>query len=120
MSPIVLTELVHGLLMKDLISRKQETKVALSNGIKSEIKHGIPQRYIPLLFAIFICDLFYVIKTSEICNFAENNILHSCRTNLATVLESPEHDASIRLYWFISKNELYESKPRKFSIYDPQ
>ena len=115
-----MTEFVNELLMKDLIFRKHETNVALSNGRKSEIKHGIPQRYIPLLFAIFIYNLFFVIKTSEICNFAENNILHSCRTNLATVLESPEHDASIRLYWFISKNELYESKPRKFSIYDPQ
>ena len=60
--------------------------------------HGIPQRYIPLLFAIFIYNLFFVIKTSEICNFAENNILHSCRTNLATVLESLEHDASIGWY----------------------
>ena len=87
---------------------------------KGSLKLSMEFRYIPLLFAIFIYNLFFVIKTSEICNFAENNILHSCRTNLATVLESPEHDASIRLYWFISKNELYESKPRKFSIYDPQ
>ena len=78
------------LLMDDLNSRKQRTKVGSSYSKWSEIKHGIPQGSIlgPLLFNIFINDLFFVIEKSDICNFADDNTLHSCGANLKTVSEN--------------------------------
>ena len=90
------------LLMDDLNSRKQRTKVGSSYSKWSEIKHGIPQGSIlgPLLFNIFINDLFFVIEKSDICNFADDNTLYSCGANLKTVFENPEHDCSKLLYWF--------------------
>ena len=75
------------LLMDYLHSRKQRTKVASSYSKWSEIIHGIPQGSIlgPLLFNIFINDLFFVIEKSDICNFADDNTLYSCGANLKIV-----------------------------------
>ena len=104
------------LLMDYLNSRKQRTKVGSSYSKWSEIKHGIPQGSIlgPLLFNIFINDLFFVIEKSGICNFADDNTLYSCGANLKTVLENLEHDASKLLYWF--KINFMKANPEKFQF----
>ena len=90
------------LLMDYLNSHKQRTKVGSCYSKWSEIKHGIPQGSMlgPLLFNIFINDLFFVIEKSDICNFADDNTLYSCGANLKTVLENLEHYTSKLLYWF--------------------
>ena len=90
--------------MDYLNSRKQGTNVGSSYSKWSEIVHGIPQGSIlgPLLFNIFINDLLFVIEKSDICNFADDNILYSCEVNLKTVLENLKHDASKLLYWLKS------------------
>ena len=104
------------LLMDDLNSRKQRTKVGSSYSKWSEIKHGIPQGSIlgPLLFNIFINDLFFVIEKSDICNFADDNTLYSCGANLKTVLKNLEHDASKHLHWF--KINSMKANPAKFQF----
>ena len=45
----------------------------------SEVLRRIPQELIlgPLLFNIFITDIFFFIEKSEICNFANDNTLYS-------------------------------------------
>ena len=49
-----------------------------------------------------------------ICNFADDNTLHSCGANLKTVLEKLEHDASKFLYWF--KINSMNANPEKFQF----
>ena len=95
---------------------KQRTNIGSSNSKWSEIKLGIPQDSIlgPLLFNIFIDDLFFITKKSDICNFEDDNTLYSCGANLKTVLENLKHDASKLLYWF--KINSMKANPEKFQF----
>ena len=97
-----------------LNSRKQRKKVGSSYNEWSEIKPGILQGSIPLLFNIFINDLFFVIRKSNICNFADDNTLYSYGANLKTVSENLTHDASELLYWF--KINSMKANPEKFQF----
>ena len=73
-----------NLLLDYLSFRKQRTKVGSAYSKWSNIRRGIPQGSIlgPLLFNIFINDIFMIIEQSDICNFADDNTLYSCRKSL--------------------------------------
>ena len=103
-------------LMDYLNSRKQRTKFSSSNSNWSEVKRRIPQGSIlgPLLFNVFINDLFFVIEKSDVYNFADDNALYSCRANLKAVLDNLKHDASKLLYWF--KINSMKANPEKFQF----
>ena len=75
--------LVNGslnLLLDYLSFGKQRTKVGSAYSKWSKIRFGIPQGSIlgPLLFSIFINDIFMIIERSDICYFVDDNTLHSC------------------------------------------
>ena len=53
----------------------------------------------PLLFNICINDIFYLVKDTEICNYADDTIF-ACGSDLASVLESLEGDAALLSLWF--------------------
>ena len=113
---MVLTDLVLRLLMDYLNSRKQRKKVGSFYSKWSEIKGRIPQSSIlgPLLFNIFMNDLFFVIEKSDSCDFADDNTLYSCGANLKTVLENLEYDAYKLLYWY--KINSMKVNPEKFQF----
>ena len=75
-------------LLDYLSLRKHSTKVSSSYSKLSEICRGIPQGPIlgPLLFDIFINDIFFVEK-SEIRNFADDNIIYSCGKDLPKIVK---------------------------------
>ena len=73
-----------NLLLNYLSFRKQRTKVGSVYSKWSKIRRGIPQGSIlgPLLFNIFIIDIFMIIEQSDICDFADDNTLYSCGERL--------------------------------------
>ena len=82
--------------------RKQRTKIGSSYSDWYEIVRGVPQGSIlgPLLFNIFINDLFLFIEKTNICNFADDNTIYGYNNNLQTILKYLKHDMINVLKWF--------------------
>ena len=51
----------------------------------------------PLLFNIFINDMFYITELTDVCNFADDTTFHVCDSSLEDLLNRLEHDA---IGWF--------------------
>ena len=78
------------LLLDYLTNRKQRTKIGSSFSSWHDIDTGVPQGSIlgPLLFSLFINDLFFSITKSEVCNFAADNTLYSSNKDLDHVFNN--------------------------------
>jgi len=76
----------------------------------------VPQGSIlgPLLFNIFINDIFLFIEKCEICNFADDNTIYSCHKSLNTILENLSNDMEVLLDWF--KINSLKANPDKFQF----
>ena len=105
-----------NLLLDYLSFRKQKAKVGSAYSKRSKIRRGIPQGSIlgPLLFNIFINDMFMIIEQSDICNFADVNTLYSWGERLTEIKENPVSDTKSILNWF-RLNSL-QTNPRKFQL----
>ena len=77
---------------------------------------GIPPGSIlgPLLFNVFINDIFLVVEKSDIRNFADDNTLFSHGSSLPLILNNLGHDMKNVLYWF--KINSLKAKPGKIQF----
>ena len=85
-----------------LSDRKHRTKVNNSLSSWVPIKSGIPQGSIlgPLLFNIYISDIFFFIKETELTNYADDNTPYAINSNIDNFIKSLENDSFILIKWF--------------------
>ena len=91
-------------------------KIGSSYSVWNEIKRGVPQGSIlgPLLFNVFINDIFMFIEKTEVCNFADDNTIYDCGEDLSNILQNLKHNVKILLKWF-RMNSL-QANPGKFQF----
>ena len=85
-----------------LSKRNQRTKIMSSNSSWREIKSGVPQGSIlgPLLFNIFLNDIFLFVDNTSITNYADDNTPYAIESSIKNLLETLENEISTLLKWF--------------------
>ena len=89
-----------------LSERKHRTKVGSSFSEWLELNLGVPQGSIlgPLLFNIYMCDLFFFIEELPVTSYADDTTPYACENNSLVVLSKLK--ASEKLYQWFSINYL--------------
>ena len=99
-----------------LTDRKQRVRVNSKYSSWNDIIFGVPQGSIigPLLFNIYLNDLFLILKNSNIANYADDNSPFTCKEDTENVILQLESDTKILLNW-VSQNGL-KANPEKFHL----
>ena len=92
-------------LLQDYFSnRKQITEVDSFFSSKEDILYGVPQGSIlgPLLFSIFMCDMFLILKTVYFTGYADDNIPFAVPDNINDIIWSLEEVGENLIAWFFN------------------
>ena len=90
-----------------LTDRYQRVKINNSYSLWSLIKHGVPQGSIlgPILFNIFVCDMFFMVDNIDIASYADDNTPYS-KGKSQYDLETKLQKASVKLFKWFHENGL--------------
>ena len=85
-----------------LKERKQRTRVGSEASDWLKMKYGVPQGSIlgPLLFSIFLNDIFFFIKDIKIASYADDTTPYFTGNNLTELLTILENESNILMEWF--------------------
>ena len=102
-----------------LTNRKHRVRVGSTYSDWLPLLFGVPQGSIlgPILFNVFINDLFYFVNEDDLCNFADDNTLHKCASSLEEVLDALLTDIQVILAWY--KYNYLVANPEKFQLLFP-
>ena len=90
------------LIQSYLSNRKQRTKINSEYSSWQEILFGVPQGSIlgPLLFNIFLCDLFMVMKDFEFASYADDNTPYATGENIEDLIIKLQNASKTLFQWF--------------------
>ena len=83
-------------------NRWHRTKVSKQFTSWQEFIQGVPQGSVvcPLLFNIYLNDLFYIVESTNVCNFADDTTFYGCDGDVCSLINRLEHDSYLAIEWF--------------------
>ena len=90
------------LLFSYLENRKQTVRINYAFSESKSVKYGVPQGSVlgPLLFNIYICDLFVTIKDWKVANYADDTTPYVMCDDMESVIISLESCSKLIFTWF--------------------
>ena len=58
----------------------------------------------PLLFNIFINDIFFLVNDTEVCNYADDTTIFACGSDVNNVQHKLEADSCLLSKWFVDNH----------------
>ena len=109
-----ISEHAVSLLSSYLSDRKQCVKIGRAQSTHLPMSKGVPQGSIagPVLFNVFINDIFYFTQKTTLYNYADDNTISYSHRNFDTMKHTLETEGSALVGWF-TDNQM-EANPGKF------